>query len=103
MLRWTPKSEEDLILIRKHIAENFTFDLAIETVDGLIDYVENTFTSNPLAGSILETNPLFFKLTYRGNSIFYCENPKDKNLYIVYIRPRGTNLSEDRIKNNEVA
>lgn len=103
MLKWTPKSEEDLHIIREHIAKNFNFDLAIQTVENLIDYVEKTLTSNPLAGSILESNPLFFKLIYRGNSIFYCENPKDKHLYVVYVRPRGTDLAENIINKGEVA
>jgi len=87
----------------EHIAKNFTVDLAIQTVENLIDYVECTLSSNPLAGSILESNLLFFKLTYKGNSIFYCENPKDKDLYIVYVRPRRTKLLEKRINKNEVA
>lgn len=103
MLKWTPKSEEDLDEISEHIAKNFSVDLATQTVVRLIDYVEATLVSNPLAGSILESNPLFFKLVCEGNSIFYCENPKDKNLYIVYVRPRGTDLLADRINNNEVA
>lgn len=103
MLKWTPKSVDDLILIREYIAKHFTVELAIETVDGLIDYVENILTSNPLAGSILETNPLFFKIAYRGNSIYYCENPKDKDLYVVYVRPRGTDFLEDRVNAIDVA
>ncbi len=103
MLNWTPKSVDDLSLIREQIAENFTVELAIEVVDGLIDYVENILNSNPLAGSILETNPLFFKISCKGNSIYYCENPKDKDLYVVYVRPRGTDFLEDRVNTIEVA
>ena len=37
MVRWTPKSEQDLDSIREHIAENFNVDLAIETVNEIID------------------------------------------------------------------
>jgi plasmid stabilization system protein ParE len=102
MLKWTPKSEEDLDKIGEHIAKNFGVDLAVQIVEELIDFAETTLLSNPLAGSILESNPLFFKIIYKGNSIFYCENPKDKTLYVVYVRPRGTDLSKDRININEL-
>ena len=103
MLKWTPKSVSDLEEIREHIAKNFNVDLAIQTVNNLVDFVEITLTTNPLAGKILESNPLFSKLVFEGNSIFYCENPRDKNIYVVYVRPRGTNLSRGRISNDEVA
>jgi plasmid stabilization system protein ParE len=103
MLKWTPKSQNDLDWIRNHIAKNFNVDLAIHTANDLIDYVENTLSSNPLAGSIVKSNPLFSKLVYEGNSIYYCENPKDKYLYIIYIRPRGTDLKDNRINDHEVA
>lgn len=102
MLKWTPRSEEDLDYIREHIAKNFNVDLAIKTVIKLVDYTEEILLLNPLAGSILESNPLFFKIIYEGNSIFYCENPKDKNLYVVYVRPRGTYLLDERISHEEV-
>jgi plasmid stabilization system protein ParE len=87
MVKWTSKSEQDLGEILEHIAKNFTIELGIQTVHEIIDHIENTLTKNPLAGSILESNPLFYKLTYKGNSIYYCENPKDKNIYIVYVQP----------------
>ena len=103
MLKWTPKSEGDLEQIREHIAKNCSVDLAIKSVNELVDYVERALRSNPLAGKILESNPLFSKLIYKGNSIFYCENPKDHDLYVVYVRPRGTNLQNNRIDDEEVA
>lgn len=103
MLKWTPKSEDDLEQIREHIAKNFSVDLAIKSVNELVDYVERALGSNRLAGKILESNPLFSKVIYKGNSIFYCENPKDNDLYVVYIRPRGTDLQDDRIDDEEVA
>jgi plasmid stabilization system protein ParE len=96
MVKWTPKSEEDLDHIREHIAKNFNVDLAIETVNDIIAQTESILSSNPLAGSVLESNPLFSKLVIQGNSIFYCENPKDKNLYIVYVQGRNMKLSEER-------
>ena len=102
MLKWTPKSEEDLDEIREHIAKNFNVDLAILIVNNLINYVENTLSSNHLAGVILESNPLFFHLIYEGNSIFYCENPKDKDFYVVYIRPRRKDLLKGRLSHSEV-
>jgi plasmid stabilization system protein ParE len=103
MLKWTPKSEDDLDQIREHIAKNFSVDMAIESVNDLVDYVERTLGLNPLAGNVFESNPLFSKLVYRGNSIFYCENPKDKHLYVVYVRPRGTDLQNNRVGDEEVA
>jgi plasmid stabilization system protein ParE len=103
MVKWTPKSEVDLDQIREHIAKNFSADLAIKFVNQLIDYVEKTLVLNPLAGKILDSNPLFSKIVYKGNSIFYCENPKDKDLYVVYVRPRRTDLKDDRIGDEEVA
>jgi plasmid stabilization system protein ParE len=103
MVKWTPKSEQDLGEILEHISLNFTVDLAITTIGEIIDHVEATLTKNPLAGSILESNPLFYKLIYKGNTIYYCENPKDKNIYIVYVQPRKTDIRLDRITDSEVA
>lgn len=103
MVKWTPKSEIDLDEIREYIAKNFNVDLAIQTVNQIVDYVENILSKNPLAGAILESNPFFSKLIFEGNSIFYCENPKDHDLYIVYIQPRGTLLKYARISNQEIA
>src|SRR5690606_21036915 len=97
MVKWTPKSEEDLDQIREHIAHNFTVDLAIRTVDEIVDEVELVLSTNPLAGYVLETNPLFSKLVVQGNSIYYCENPKDHDLYIVYVQARSTDLQNQRL------
>jgi plasmid stabilization system protein ParE len=103
MVRWTPKSEEDLDQIREHIAHNFNVDLAIRTIDEIIDEVELILSKNPLAGAMLETNPLFSKLVVQGNSIYYCENPKDHDLYIVYVQARNTNLKDQRFTDEEIA
>jgi len=103
MVKWTPKSEEDLDHIREHIAENFNVDLAIEAVNEIIDEVERILSKNPLAGSILESNPLFSKLVVQGNSIYYCENPKDHDLYIVYVQARNTDLQNQRLTDEEIA
>lgn len=102
MVKWTPKSEEDLDRIRDHIARNFNVDLAISTVDEIIDEVELILSKNPLAGAILETNPLFSKLVIQGNSIYYCENPKDHDLYIVYVQARNTDLNNQRLTNEDI-
>lgn len=102
MVRWTPKSEEDLDEIRHYISKNFSVDLAIETVDKLVDFVEKSLSNNPLLGVILETNPLFSKLIYEENSIYYCENPKDKHIYIVYVQARKKDLDLIRISDLEV-
>lgn len=103
MVKWTPKSEEDLDQIREHIAHNFTVDLAIRTVDEIVDEVELVLSKNPLAGHVLETNPLFSKLVVQGNSIYYCENPKDHDLYIVYVQARSTDLQNQRLTDEEIA
>jgi plasmid stabilization system protein ParE len=103
MLKWTPKSEGDLNEIREYIAKNFNVDLAIKIVNNIVDYAESILSRNPLAGSVLESNPLFFKLSYEGNSIYYCENPKDKHLYVVYVQPRKTDFKQDRINQKDVA
>ena len=102
MVKWTPKSEEDLDQIREHIAHNFNVDLAISTIDEIIDEVEFILSRNPLAGTILETNPLFSKLVVQGNSIYYCENPKDHDLYIVYVQARNTDLKNKRLTDREI-
>ncbi len=103
MVKWTPKSQNDLEEIMGHIAENFNLDLATETIYGLVDYAEGTLSENPLAGKLLESNPLFSKLIYRGNSIYYCENPNDKYLYIVYVQARKMKFRPDRLNEDEVA
>jgi plasmid stabilization system protein ParE len=103
MVKWTSKSEDDLGSIRDHIAKNFNVSLAIETVNGFIDFVESVLTQNPLAGRLLETNTFFFKLTYEGNSIYYCENPKDRNLYVVYVQARGNSFKDNRLNDQEIA
>jgi len=103
MVKWTPKSEKDLDRIREHIAVSFNVSLAIKVINNIIGHVENLLTQNTLAGQVLESNPLFSKLVFKGNSIYYCENPKDKHIYIVYVRPRGTDFQDNRLSIKEVA
>jgi len=103
MVKWTSKSEDDLDQIREHIAHNFNVDLAITIVDEIIDEVEFILSKNPLAGTLLESNPLFSKLVVQGNSIYYCENPKDHDLYIVYVQARNTDLQNQRLTDEEIA
>lgn len=102
MVKWTPKSEEDLDQIREHIAENFNVDVATETVNEIIDQVESILSKNPLAGPLLESNPLFSKLVVQGNSVYYCENSKDHDLYIVYVHARSTDFREQRLTDEEI-
>jgi plasmid stabilization system protein ParE len=102
MVKWTPKSEDDLDQIREHVAHNFNVDLAITIVDEIIDEVEFILSKNPLAGTLLESNPLFSKLVVQGNSIYYCENPKDHDLYIVYVQARNTDLQNQRLTDEEI-
>lgn len=86
MIKWTPKSESDLEEIWDHIAENFNPKLASQKVNQIIDHVEHLLSRNPLAGAVLEQNPLFSVIFFEGNAIYYAENPRDKNIYIVYVR-----------------
>ena len=96
-------SEEDLEKILEHIATNFNIKLAYETVDSMINFIESTLSKNALAGKLVDGNPLFSKIVFEGNSIFYCENPIDKNLYIVYVQPRTMKLKKGRLSDEEVA
>lgn len=98
MLKWTPKAEDDLLQIQNHIAANFNDQTALSTILAIIDYCESTLNNNPLAGKILASNPLFSVIIFEGNSIYYCENPQDKNLYIVYVQARHTKTDHNRIK-----
>lgn len=97
MIKWTPKAESDLENIFEHIAQNFTIDLALSATLEIVNFIESTLSENSLAGSILKSNPLFFKLLFKGNSIYYCENPKDKNIYIVYVQVRKSDYQPSRL------
>ncbi|PHS13554.1 MAG: hypothetical protein COA86_17030 [Kangiella sp.] len=97
IIKWTAQSENDLDRLREYIAENFNVDLAIKTVDELVIAIEQMLSDNPLCGQLLESSPLFSKLIYKGNVIYYCENPKDKAIYVVYLHSRKTDLNKDRI------
>ena len=97
IVKWTTQSEHDLDRLREYIAGNFTVKVAIKTVDELVIAVEKMLSDNPLCGQLLESNPFFSKIIYKGNVIYYCENPKDKAIYIVYLHSCKTDLIEDRI------
>lgn len=103
MIKWTPKSEKDLENILIYITKNFDIDLATVIVYGMIDYTEITLTKNPLVGRLLASNPFFSKLVHKGNSIYYCENPTDKNLYIVYVQARQMKYKPSRLNDDELA
>lgn len=103
MVKWTSKSESDLVEMMGYIAENLNLDLATEIIYGLVDYIENILSKNPLAGKLLESNPLFSKLVYQGNSIYYCENPNDKYLYVVYVQGSQMRFKPDRLSEDELA
>jgi plasmid stabilization system protein ParE len=44
MVKWTPKSEANLIKILVHISGNFNVDLAFKIVYSLVDFVESMGT-----------------------------------------------------------
>ncbi|MDX2506341.1 MAG: type II toxin-antitoxin system RelE/ParE family toxin [Gammaproteobacteria bacterium] len=97
MVKWTPKSEADLDDLREYIAGNFDVELAIKIANDLVDYTDSLLCKNPLAGQLFEQNPLFSRIVYQGNSIYYCENPYDKDLYIIYVQCRGMQLKNKRL------
>jgi len=96
-IRWTPKSEQDLDEIREYIARHFSVDLAIRIVDELVSTLESMLIKNPLCGVLLESNLLFSKIVIKGNTVYYCENPNDKILYVVYVQSRKTEYRDTRI------
>lgn len=100
MVKWTPQSEADLDSIQNHIAQNFNVDLAIKITHEIIEHVERILSLNPLAGSILESNPLFSKIIFKGNIIFYTEHPLSRDIYIIYIKPRGNQLDYSRLRSD---
>ena len=97
MIKWTPKSENDLNEILEHIAKHHGATLAIETISDLVNQVDDTLTNNPLQGNLVETNPLFSRIIIKGNSIYYCEHPKNRDIYIVYVRARKKDLELERL------
>jgi len=97
MVKWTPKSEDDLDDLREYIAKNFGVKLAIEIANNLVDYTENLLSVNPLYGRLFEQNRLFSMIIYQGNAIYYCENPKDKIIYIIYVKCRGMEFDNERL------
>ncbi|MCO4755245.1 MAG: type II toxin-antitoxin system RelE/ParE family toxin [Bacteriovoracaceae bacterium] len=102
MIKWTPKAKQDLEEIAHHIAENFDSELAYQKIDELIGQVKLILTHNPLAGKLLTSNPLFSQLVLEENSIYYCENPRDGHVYIVYIQARGTRLRHERLNPKDI-
>jgi len=94
IVKWTTQSEQDLDELREYIAGNFNVDLAIQTANELINTVEKMLIDNPLCGQLLESNPLFSKLIYKGNVIYYCENPKDKSIYMIYLHARKKRIEK---------
>ena len=56
--------------ILAHVSNNFTIDQALTVVEKIINFSETTLSSNPLAGAIFESNPIFYKLNHEGNTIF---------------------------------
>lgn len=97
MVKWTPKSEGDLDDLRDHIAKKFDVELAIEITNSLIDYTEDMLTNNPLAGKLINENPLFSKIIYKGNVIYYCEHPAKHDIYIIYVQCRGMQFKNERL------
>ncbi|MCP4911603.1 MAG: type II toxin-antitoxin system RelE/ParE family toxin [Oligoflexia bacterium] len=97
-IKWTPKSEEDLQEIFNHVEKSFDSKKAKEVIINLINFTESTLRSNPLAGRILESNPMFSYLVFEGNLIFYCEHPISRDIYIIYVQPRRTEIKDKRLK-----
>ena len=102
LVKWTPKAEQDLDGIREYIAKNFGVGRAIDVINTLVDFVESTLAENPLSGKLVETNPFFAKLIYKKNTVYYCENPKDSCLYVVYVQVRKSSAEPARLQKDFV-
>lgn len=100
-VKWTPKAKLDLLQIAKHITKSYDSKLALEKVSEITNHVQSMLSQNPLAGRLFEANPLFSRIVFAGNSIYYCENPKDKLIYVVYVQPRKTKLTEGRLNHKD--
>ena len=46
MVKWTPKAEDDLDILREYISKNFSVELAIKVANELIDYLTELKQSN---------------------------------------------------------
>lgn len=98
MIIWTPKAQQDVQEILRHVVEHFGAKKGTQTVKHLIDSVEKLLSQNPNAGKFLKRNPLILQLTLKGNVIFYTEHAKNKNIYFIYVRPRRTKLKISRFR-----
>ena len=102
MIKWTPKVNQDLHRIAHHISDNYDSELAYQKIEDLIIKVKSILTQNRLAGKLVTSNPLFSKLVLNENSIYYCENPKDRFIYIVYVQARGMNFKSERLNLKDI-
>jgi plasmid stabilization system protein ParE len=84
---WSERARTDLERIFDHIAEDFTHELAKETVELLISEV-GTLSIFPRKGSISILYHEIRELIVGGNTVYYRNNESD--IVIAAIRPRRT-------------
>jgi plasmid stabilization system protein ParE len=84
---WTFEARHNLELIFDHIVENFSFDLAIEKTEIIMDEVE-TLSQFPRKGKISVHFNEMRELVVDGNTIYYRNN--EVNIVVASIRPRRT-------------
>ncbi len=84
---WTFEARRSLELIFDHIVKNFSFDLAVEKTEMIMDEVE-TLSQFPRKGKISVHFNEMRELTVDGNTIYYRNNEND--IVVASIRPRRT-------------
>jgi len=84
---WSDQAKRDLERIFDHVAENFTVDLAEETIDRMIAEV-GSLSDFPRKGAISILFHEMRELIVLGNTVYYRNNESD--IVIASIRPRRT-------------
>jgi len=90
---WTFEARSNLELIFDHIMENFSFDLAVEKTEMIMDEIE-TLSQFPRKGKISVQFNEMRELTVDGNTIYYRNNEMD--IAVASIRPRRTQNQKPR-------
>jgi plasmid stabilization system protein ParE len=84
---WSSQARSDLERIFDHIETNFTFDLAVQKADQIIDLIE-ALSDFPRKGAISPNFSGIRELIVEGNTVYYRDNELD--IVIASIRPRRT-------------
>ena len=84
---WSFEAKRNLELIFEHIAKNFSFELAVEKIDLIMNEVE-LLSTFPRKGKISINFNEMRELVVEGNTIYYRNN--ETNIVIASVRPRRT-------------